>query len=236
MLLYFIRHGDPVYDPDSLTELGKKQAEALAKRLSIGGLDEIYCSTSVRAQQTAAPTAKSLGLTVKLSDWCNEKYTWDEFTVCDSQSKRWFYQDENARKIMASEAVESLRGEWYNYDYFTQTNAREGVSRIQAETYNFLASLGYKKAANGNYYSATAVNEKRVALFAHEGFGMAFLSALLGMPYPTFCLHFGLEHSSMTVIEFGGTDFVVPCVLQVSNDSHLYKEGLPVNYNNGIVI
>ena len=28
MLIYYIRHGDPIYDPDSLTELGKRQAES----------------------------------------------------------------------------------------------------------------------------------------------------------------------------------------------------------------
>ena len=34
MLLFFIRHGDPIYNPDSLTDLGKKQAEALVKRMA----------------------------------------------------------------------------------------------------------------------------------------------------------------------------------------------------------
>ena len=63
---------------------------------------------------------------------------------------------------------------------------------------------------------------------------MAFLSALTGVPYPLFCTHFGLEHSSMTVIRFDGNDNVIPCVLQLSNDSHLYKEGLPTNYNGEI--
>ena len=32
MLLYFIRHGDPVYSPDSLTPLGHEQAKALERR------------------------------------------------------------------------------------------------------------------------------------------------------------------------------------------------------------
>ena len=31
MLLYYIRHGDPVYNPDSLTSLGEEQAKAVAK-------------------------------------------------------------------------------------------------------------------------------------------------------------------------------------------------------------
>jgi len=29
MILFYVRHGDPIYDPDSLTPLGKRQAEAL---------------------------------------------------------------------------------------------------------------------------------------------------------------------------------------------------------------
>lgn len=69
-------------------------------------------------------------------------------------------------------------------------------------------------------------NEKRIALFAHEGFGMAFLSAVLDIPYSLFCTHFGLTHSGMSVVRFSGEREVIPCLLQLSNDSHLYKEGL----------
>ncbi len=32
MLLYYIRHGDPIYDPDSLTPLGERQSEALRRQ------------------------------------------------------------------------------------------------------------------------------------------------------------------------------------------------------------
>ena len=31
MLFFYVRHGDPIYDPDSLTPLGHRQAEAVAK-------------------------------------------------------------------------------------------------------------------------------------------------------------------------------------------------------------
>ena len=50
MLLYFLRHGDPIYHPDSLTPRGQLQAQALAKRLARYGLDELYASPMVRAQ------------------------------------------------------------------------------------------------------------------------------------------------------------------------------------------
>ncbi len=236
MLLYYIRHGDPIYAPDSLTMLGHKQAEALSERLALSGLDEIYCSTSVRARQTAAPTANKLKLSVKLLDWCSEYHAWDEFTVSNENGKRWFFQDETSCKIMASERIENLGEKWYEDDFFKKTDVESGVERIRKNTFAFLSSLGYDKSQGGNYYVANNPNEKRIAVFAHEGFGMAFLSTLLNIPYPMFCMHFGLEHSTMTVIRFDGTDFVVPCALQLSNDSHLYKSGLPTNYNNGIIV
>lgn len=57
MLLFYIRHGDPTYNPDELTPLGKRQAEAAAKRLALYGIDRIFASTSNRAIQTAQPSA-----------------------------------------------------------------------------------------------------------------------------------------------------------------------------------
>jgi broad specificity phosphatase PhoE len=52
MLFFYVRHGDPTYNPDELTPLGHRQAEAVAKRLSLYGIDKIYSSTSNRAYLT----------------------------------------------------------------------------------------------------------------------------------------------------------------------------------------
>ena len=72
-----------------------------------------------------------------------------------------------------------------------------------------------------------------MALFAHQGFGLAFLSSVMGIPYPTFCTHFDMTHSGMTVIEFSSKPgLTAPRILQLSNDSHIYADGLPTNYNN----
>ena len=62
MLLFYVRHGDPIYNPDSLTPKGHLQAEALAKRFGLYGLNRVFTSDSVRAKQTAEPTCKLLGL------------------------------------------------------------------------------------------------------------------------------------------------------------------------------
>ena len=60
MLFFYIRHGDPIYTPDQLTPLGQRQADAVGKRLAMFGVDRIYSSTSMRAQQTAQPTCDLL--------------------------------------------------------------------------------------------------------------------------------------------------------------------------------
>lgn len=68
MLLYIIRHGDPIYAPDSLTPKGHLQAAALAKRLAVHGLDKIFASPLVRAQQTAKPPASCWAWIAKLKN------------------------------------------------------------------------------------------------------------------------------------------------------------------------
>ena len=65
MKLYFIRHGQPIYDPDSLTPLGHAQAEALSKWFLHRAPDKIYASSSNRAVQTSMPTCKLLGKDTK---------------------------------------------------------------------------------------------------------------------------------------------------------------------------
>ena len=79
MLLFYVRHGDPIYNPDSLTDLGHEQAKALAKRLMLFGVDEIYASTSVRATQTAMPTAKLLKKEIHPCDWAQESVAFPGF-------------------------------------------------------------------------------------------------------------------------------------------------------------
>ncbi len=44
MQIFPIRHGDPDYSIDDLTEFGHQEAAALGKRMASSGLDELYAS------------------------------------------------------------------------------------------------------------------------------------------------------------------------------------------------
>jgi probable phosphoglycerate mutase len=115
------------------------------------------------------------------------------------------------------------------------TSYERGIDRIHNESFEFFKSLGYEHIRNTGKYKVVKSNDKRVALFAHQGFGLAFLSVILDIPYPIFTNHFDMCHTGMTVIEFEEKEgFAVPKVLTLSSDSHLYREGLPTKYNNGL--
>ncbi len=236
MLLFYIRHGDPIYNPDSLTPLGERQAEALAHRLSLFGLDRIYASTSNRAKLTAKPTCEMLKLPMTELDWCNEGHAWNQLALPDATGKqKWIFQNDLYRALLASSEISALGQEWYNHERFRDTSCRAGIERIQRESDAFLAELGYRRIEGERIYKAERPNDQRVALFAHQGFGLTFLSCLLQIPYPIVTSHFDMGHSGMTVIEFQARDGIaIPKVLQLSNDSHLYRERLLTGYQNGI--
>jgi hypothetical protein len=70
IVLDFVRHGESgdmtvvntlVPGPD-LTDTGEQQAQALVNAMSGNGIDDIYASTMIRSQETAAPLAEALDM------------------------------------------------------------------------------------------------------------------------------------------------------------------------------
>jgi probable phosphoglycerate mutase len=232
MLFYYIRHGDPVYDPDGLTPLGQRQAEAVAKRLALNGIDKIYASTSNRAILTATPTAEILKKDIELLDFANENYAWRELTFPIPDGQSWLFKVPEVKDIFLSEEIANMGYKWYLHPKFKIKDYKAGIDRIQNGSDALFESLGYKHLGRGKY-EVTEPKYEKVALFAHQGFGICFLSCLLGIPFPLFTTHFDLSHSSVTVIDFNNENgYAYPQVLTLSNDSHIYKEGLPTKYNN----
>jgi len=230
MIFYYIRHGDPIYAPDSLTPLGERQAEAAAKRLALYGLDKIYSSTSNRAMLTAKPTCELLKKNMELLDFANEKYAWSEFTVERADGKKcWFFESDEHKRMAVDEEILSMGYNWYEHENLK--SFKKGAERVQNETFNFFKSLGYEKVGKTGLYKVVKPSNERVALFAHGGFGVAFLSEIFGIPYPVYsATHYCIRTTGMTVIDFSEKDgYSIPKVLTFSSDSHLYREGLPTN-------
>lgn len=233
MIFYYIRHGDPIYNPDSLTPLGHRQAEAAGRRLSVFGLDKIYASTSNRAILTSQPTCEMLKKEVELLDFCNEGHAWQELTIETEKGRMWLFSDKETRKQFATKEVRELGHRWTDLPAFSPYQA--GIDRIRKASDEFFLSLGYEHIPETGSYKVIKPAFERVALFAHQGFGLAFLSCLLDIPYPQFVLHFDMCHSGITAIEFDNENgFSYPKTMMLSSDAHLYKDGLPLDYNHKI--
>lgn len=236
MLFFYVRHGDPIYNPDSLTELGHQQAEALVRRMEICNPSRIFASSSNRAIQTAEPTAKKLNKEIEILDWCHEKHAIKDFWA-ESQSGHsfWCFGLPEYRCLFNSKEVRDLGREWYNHPAFAGSNFKNGQERVQMATDELFASLGYRHVPEEGGYIAERPNDDRIAMFAHQGFGMIFMSCLLDIPYPIYSTHFDMTHTGVTVIEFEGEGFVVPKVMQLSNDSHIFKADMETKYDRRIV-
>ncbi len=74
MLMYCIRHGESTYNAEgrvqghlnvSLSELGRRQAAALAESCKDFAAEAIFCSPLQRARETAEPIAASLSLPIR---------------------------------------------------------------------------------------------------------------------------------------------------------------------------
>lgn len=236
MLLYYLRHADPIYNPDSLTALGTRQAEALAHRLAAHGIDRIYVSSSQRAQDTARPTAEIVKKEITVLEWANEAIHYREASVVnEAGGKTWAMHHPKYRKLFASDEVRRLGKKWYTHEAFAGLPIGDGMKRIDREADAFLLELGYEHDRENNCYKEIKPSRERVAFFAHQGFGTAFLSSILDVPYPYYCTSFDINHSSMTVVEFkpnAEDGAVIPTVLTLSNDSHLWREGLPTRFCN----
>lgn len=234
MLLFYVRHGDPIYDPDSLTPLGHEQAKSLAKRFVTYGLDRIYSSPSVRAQQTAQPTCDLLGKEKTVCPWACESVAWRYFSIDASTGiHTWCFYDPVILELFGSREVRELGDRWYEHPAFAKYDFAEGVQYINAAVDEFFLSLGYRHDRENRRYEIVKPNEERVALFAHQGMGLYFFSSMLDIPYPEFATHFDFGHSSMSVIDFRQNGkYVYPKALQTSNDAHLYRDGLMAGYGN----
>ena len=229
MLLFYVRHGDPIYNPDSLTELGHKQAQALVERMKVCNPSQIYVSSSNRAILTAQPTAQALGIEPVILDWASENNAFKDLSVTKPEGGRRWLADGSEYEHLLSDEIRNLGHDWHTHPSIVERGVL-GTGRIAAQTDAWLEMLGYRR--DGRVYRRVGEPPERVALFAHWGFGLAFLSHLLDIPYPQMATRFCIGHSQVTTIRFWDRDPVVPQVLQLSNDSHLFAGDVETKYIN----
>ena len=230
MLLYIVRHGDPIYETDSLTERGRRQAEAVGKRIFDAKIDRIFSSPMGRAKETADPACRLLGIEKEIEDWAHEIGDERLTPFPDGKMKsislvQNTYYRENGNIDLTYENA-------YDCPGIKETDMKSAVKYIEESGRAFLERLGYREE-NG-VYRILKPNEERVALFCHSAFARAWISTLLHIPLHIMWASFDYTHTGVTVLEFKNNEngVTAPKCLVYSDVSHLYASGEDTSYNN----
>lgn len=217
MKLILVRHGEPDYDADCLTELGKKQAKAAAERLKGENIDEIYASPLGRARETASYLAGELGKPIHICDFMREIW-WcakNEGEEIPFNGHPWMI----SRQI-AADGGDLLDVKWADGKYFNKSIVGERVRNVQTGIDAFLEELGFRHEYP--YFSCVKPNGKTIALFSHAGSSTAALAHILNLPFPYLCVTYDPLFTAITVLEFdeSGKKFL-PRVLLMNDSRHI---------------
>ncbi len=217
MQLYFIRHGQSVnnalfsetglsagrFEDPELTELGIRQAQALARMLKTGsnrggnpcdgkleagfGLTHLYSSFMLRAVQTGSIVAHELGLPLHGLYIVHERggiYLEDVSGVPHGRpgKSRKFFQQNYPGMVLPEDFIETG---WWN------SQAQEQPDAYAARAERFLKDL----------LKQHGETKDRVAVFSHAGFYNDILLALIHLPLAN-APWFTLFNTAVTRIDF----------------------------------
>ncbi len=179
MRIIIIRHGDPNYEIDNLTEKGKREAALLAERMAKEKVTAIYCSPLGRARATAMPTEERLGITAEVCEWLRE---FNHYKV-----KLPYREGEGGCWDLLPEFVDTLENIyhpmlWREEQFLRESEIPREYDRVVGELDALISRHGYDRS--GKNYLATRPNHDTVVLVCHYGVTAVLLSHLLNCsPY-----------------------------------------------------
>jgi len=216
MRIVFVRHGEPDYARDCLTEAGRAQAAAAAERLAGEGIREIFSSPCGRARETAAFTAARLGLPVAILDYMRE-ITWGGPGIpCDGHP--WTLGDR-----MLAEGFDFDALDWREHPYFRGNAATACYGAIAGRFDGFLAERGYLH--EGRRFLCRGGGDETIALFSHGGSGACALAHALALPFPYVASVLPYDFTSVIILDFPANEgaHVFPRVELFNDCAHIRR-------------
>ncbi len=195
MRILIIRHGDPNYKLDTLTEKGWREAELLADRLVKEKIDAFYVSPLGRAKDTASLTLQRLGATAEVCPWLREFPPSIKRSSSEQVSRAcWDWLPAE----WANEEIFYDRNHWHEQPVMSEGNVGAEYNRVIANFDALLAKHGYVRE-NG-LYRVERSNTDTIALFCHFGLECVLLSRLMNVSPMPLWHHFIAAPTSVTTL------------------------------------
>lgn len=243
MRILLIRHGDPDYDHDSLTEKGRREAALLALAAPSMKIDDCFMSPLGRAKDTASYSLKALGKEAKVLDWLMEfpaktdpslsKELLDAFPNAAKEGEQ--YSAPNVIWDMVpsywTEHSEYMDLEDWRRSAVAQSGDAVSVyDHVCREFDSLLETYGYVR--EGRHYRVVQENIKTIACYCHFGIICALLSHLWNVS--PFILWHGIALAPTSVTEIVSEErqqgIASFRALHIGDISHLYAGQEPPSF------
>ena len=194
MQILIIRHADPDYERDSLTEKGIAEANALAYAYRNFRFDRAYCSPQGRAQATAKTFCDRHGIQPVTLGWLAEMEVPVQVPYEQKPVLPWdFIPAEFVKREKFFCGEDYLSDEWLSGEQLQKRykEATEGLDLL-------LKNHGYRR--EGRLYRAERSNTDVVILFCHFGIGCVIMSHLLNIPFVLLSQYFECQPTGVTTL------------------------------------
>lgn len=225
MRLIFVRHAEPNYEKDCITENGVLQAKSTAKRLSDEDIKAVFASPMGRAVETASYIAKDHGLEVQTLPFMHE-INWGDIDENVPEDKKIPYDGHpwTIGHLYLSEDKDNVASpKWRDHHFFKDNKLITYYDLISKEFDKFLENYGIVRK-NNLYFCEKECNDT-VLLVAHGGSGSVMFSHVLSLPLPFVLTSMPYGVCSVSILEFSpANDGVIVPRLELFNDMrHLDK-------------
>jgi broad specificity phosphatase PhoE len=228
MEVILIRHGDPDYANDALTERGHVEARALGEHLRNEPIDALYCSPMGRARLTMGYTARVKGMEGVILDWLHELNG-------DFDNGRWCWNVPGAEALNRRDVPDAEA--WHTEVPYGDL-MRPQYDDVGRKFDDLLGQYGYER--EGLRYRVTGRNNQpalvglsdrpqtrngaTLAMFCHGGLILTLLAYLLHWPPPLVYSHLCYDPTGVTRLVWLEVDgYAVPKARTINDLSHLTR-------------
>lgn len=194
MRLIFIRHGDPDYEHDTVTEKGKREIELLADKLEKEEITAFYLSPKGRAQKTAQATLFRLGRAGTSLNWLREFTVPVRMPDTGEEHLIWDFLPSFVERYPQLYSAE----EWMSVPFIADSDVPRAYEEVCGGIDELLASYGYRR--KGAFYCAEKPNRETLVFFCHFGITCILLSHFFNMSPVALLQHFAAAPSSVTTL------------------------------------
>lgn len=228
MKLIFIRHAEPDYEHDTITEKGWREAELLSHRISKLDVKEFYCSPLGRAKDTASLTLEKTHRQAESLDWLREFPAVANDPDGLSKGCAW----DLLPHYWTNQPALYDKDNWFNQSLMKDGKADVCYKAVTDGFDKLLAEHGYKR--NGRFYKTDKGNTDTLVFFCHLGLQLVIISHLLGIAAPVLWQGFFIAPTAVTTLvteERVKGEAYFRCK-GLGDISHLYLAGEPIS-NSG---